>query len=230
MRVPVIALLLLLAVLATALHEMPIKHHKRSPREAQLLLEYMNRGPLAEKITKILRKIFPSELTPNIYAYPEVKIINYLDAQYYGYFPFNLVKFKSVILLKPSPSSSTLAHPTCGCLPRNANCPPPATSTNTSTLPRAPPMSRTDLISTSPTAQALSLALSVKTPPGSLVFLPRTHFSLRSPNSTVSVSLLPSSTVSWAWPGLQFQSTDCPSSSTCWSTKAKCKVTLSLST
>ena len=48
-----------------------------------MLLTYMNRGDYAEKINKILAKIFPSELTPNIYAYPEVKILNYLDAQYY---------------------------------------------------------------------------------------------------------------------------------------------------
>jgi len=45
----------------------------------------MSRGPIAQRINKILAKIFPSEMTPNIYAYPEVKILNYLDAQYYGY-------------------------------------------------------------------------------------------------------------------------------------------------
>jgi hypothetical protein len=44
----------------------------------------MNRGPLLAKVNALLNKIFPSEMTPNIYAYPEVKIINYLDAQYYG--------------------------------------------------------------------------------------------------------------------------------------------------
>jgi len=61
-----------------------MEHRKRSPRETKMLLTYMNRGDYAEKINKILAKIFPSELTPNIYAYPEVKILNYLDAQYYG--------------------------------------------------------------------------------------------------------------------------------------------------
>ena len=47
-------------------------------------MEYMSRGPLLAKVNNLLSKIFPSDLTPNIYAYPEVKIINYLDAQYYG--------------------------------------------------------------------------------------------------------------------------------------------------
>merc|ERR1712147_77787 len=31
-----------------------------------------------------MSRMFPSRLVPNIYAYPEVKITNYLDAQYYG--------------------------------------------------------------------------------------------------------------------------------------------------
>lgn len=44
----------------------------------------MNRGPLASKVNNILSKIFPNIMTPNIYSYPEVKVINYLDAQYYG--------------------------------------------------------------------------------------------------------------------------------------------------
>lgn len=67
-----------------AIHELPMEHRKRTPRESKMLLEYMNRGPLMTRVNKLLAKIFPSELTPNIYAYPEVKIINYLDAQYYG--------------------------------------------------------------------------------------------------------------------------------------------------
>ena len=48
-----------------------------------MLLTYMKRGEYAEKINKVLAKIFLLELTPNIYTYPEVKIPNYLDAQYY---------------------------------------------------------------------------------------------------------------------------------------------------
>lgn len=67
-----------------AIHELPMEHRKRTPRESKMLLEYMNRGPLMTRVNKLIAKIFPSELTPNIYAYPEVKILNYLDAQYYG--------------------------------------------------------------------------------------------------------------------------------------------------
>ena len=84
-KVAVFVVLALVLTMTFAIHEIPMKHKKRSPREAQRLIEYMNRGPLASRINKILAKIFPSELTPNIYAYPEVKILNYLDAQYYGY-------------------------------------------------------------------------------------------------------------------------------------------------
>jgi hypothetical protein len=67
-----------------AIHELPMEHRKRTPRESKMLLEYMSRGELMTRVNKLLTKIFPSELTPNIYAYPEVKILNYLDAQYYG--------------------------------------------------------------------------------------------------------------------------------------------------
>ena len=73
-----------LLVIACAITEIPMEHRKRTPREAKLFITYMNRGDYAEKVNKILARIFPSQLTPNIYAYPEVKILNYLDAQYYG--------------------------------------------------------------------------------------------------------------------------------------------------
>ena len=81
----VILVLGLLLAVASAVHEVPMKHHKRTPRESKVLIEYMSRGPYAMRINEMLNKIFPSEMVPNIYAYPEVKIINYLDAQYYGY-------------------------------------------------------------------------------------------------------------------------------------------------
>lgn len=85
MKITTALVALLLVVLAVAVHEVPMKHHRRTPRESKMLIEYMNRGSFAQRINQILSKIFPSELVPNIYAYPEVKIINYLDAQYYGY-------------------------------------------------------------------------------------------------------------------------------------------------
>ena len=207
MRVAVIAVLLLLTVLAVAVHEVPMRHHKRSPREAQLLLEYMNRGPFAERINKILSKIFPSTLTPNIYAYPEVKIINYLDAQYYGYSLSNLVKSRSALLPKSSLWSSTLAPLTYGCPPKSADSVPLATFINTSIPPKVQPMSVMGHISTSPMAQVLSLDLSARTPLGWLDCLLRNLFSLRSPPFMVSVSWLPNSMVFWVWPGLPSPST-----------------------
>lgn len=74
----------LFLVLAASVQEIKMEHRKRTPREAKVFLDYMSRGAMTQKVHKLLSKIFPSELTPNIYAYPEVKIINYLDAQYYG--------------------------------------------------------------------------------------------------------------------------------------------------
>ena len=49
-----------------------------------MFINYMNRAPIMQKVIKVLSLMFPSDLIPNIYAYPEVKITNYLDAQYYG--------------------------------------------------------------------------------------------------------------------------------------------------
>ena len=83
-RVTLFVVLALIATLTLAAHEIPIKHRKRTPRESKMLLQYMGRQGFAERINKVLAKIFPSKLTPNVYAYPEVKILNYLDAQYYG--------------------------------------------------------------------------------------------------------------------------------------------------
>ena len=77
-------LLLVLIVVVSAVHEIPMRHRRRTPHEAQLLLEYLNRGSYAQKINPLIAKIFPSKIQPNIYAYPEVKILNYLDSQYYG--------------------------------------------------------------------------------------------------------------------------------------------------
>lgn len=80
----VVLLLVLLLAMVACVQEIPMVHRRRTPREAKILIDYINRGPLSQKVHRLLGKIFPSELTPNIYAYPEVKIINYLDAQYYG--------------------------------------------------------------------------------------------------------------------------------------------------
>ena len=81
-------LVLLLAcfvAVSLGIQEISMQHRARTPLQARRFIDYMNRGPMTEKINRIIAKIFPSEMTPNIYAYPEVKIINYLDAQYYGY-------------------------------------------------------------------------------------------------------------------------------------------------
>jgi hypothetical protein len=44
----------------------------------------MNRSPAIQKAQSILGLLFPKQHSTNLYAYPEVKITNYLDSQYYG--------------------------------------------------------------------------------------------------------------------------------------------------
>lgn len=190
-----------------AIHELPMEHRKRTPREAKLFVEYMNRGPLMTRVNKLLSKIFPSELTPNIYAYPEVKILNYLDAQYYGYLSTYAERSTSELPLRPSESSSTLDPPTFGFPPRSADSPLLATSTDTSILQRAAPMSITEPTSTLHMVQVQSLDSLVRTLPGSLVLKPRSPSSPKSPSFTESASSPPSSTVFSEWHGLLSQST-----------------------
>lgn len=162
----IILILGLLLAVASAVHEVPMRHHKRTPRESKMLLEYMNRGPFATRINELLSKIFPSELVPNIYAYPEVKIINYLDAQYYGYHLNYVVKYKSVLLPKVSMSSLTQDLQTCVFPPKSADSPLPATSINTLTQLKVLLTLRMVAISTLPTVQVLSLVSWAKTPLG----------------------------------------------------------------
>lgn len=78
-------LLVVAALLLTAscIHEIKMEHRERTPTEAAMFLDYMNRGPLTQKTIDILSNLFPHKHT-NLYSYPEVKIHNYLDAQYYG--------------------------------------------------------------------------------------------------------------------------------------------------
>lgn len=45
----------------------------------------MRRDTLLEKAEKVLSLIFPGRYSSGMYSYPEVKIYNYLDTEYYGY-------------------------------------------------------------------------------------------------------------------------------------------------
>jgi hypothetical protein len=76
--------LALVLVACTSIHEIPMNHRVRSPTEAKMFIDYMNRGPLVQGTLNIIQNLFPMTSKPNIYSYPEVKIYNYLDAQYYG--------------------------------------------------------------------------------------------------------------------------------------------------
>ncbi len=61
-----------------------MKHRQRNSYESKMFIEYMTNGPAIQAVMKTLSALFPHKELPNIYAYPEVKIFNYLDAQYYG--------------------------------------------------------------------------------------------------------------------------------------------------
>jgi hypothetical protein len=76
--------LALIIVACMGIHEIPMNHRVRTPTEAKMFIDYMNRGPLVQGALKIIQNLFPMSSKPNLYSYPEVKIYNYLDAQYYG--------------------------------------------------------------------------------------------------------------------------------------------------
>ena len=77
-------LLAILLVGATAIHKMELNHRERTHLEGKMLLDYLNRGPLVQGVINIISHLYPDLETPNLYSYPEVKIYNYLDTQYYG--------------------------------------------------------------------------------------------------------------------------------------------------
>ena len=142
----------------------------------------------------------------------------------------NLDKSISEPLLNNSVSSLILDHPTFGSPPKNADSHPPAISINTTTHPRAPPMSTTEPTSTSPTAQEQSQDLLDKTQSGSPVLKLKMLFLPKSLPFTASLSSHPNSTVFWEWLGLPSPLTDFLLSLISSSSKARSKATLSLST
>lgn len=79
-----IAILVLLLVGCVCLQEIKMKHRVRTPLEAKMFIDYMNRGPLVQGVINIISNLYPMREKPNPYSYPEVKIHNYMDAQYYG--------------------------------------------------------------------------------------------------------------------------------------------------
>jgi len=221
-----LAFILLIALVASV-QEIPIQHRRRTPRESKILIDYVNRGPIAQRVNQLLSKIFPSALTPNIYAYPEVKIINYLDAQYYGYIFYHLVRSILVLLLKHLLLFSIQDHQIFGFLPKNADSQLLVIYTNTSTLPRALPTLLTELTLTSLMDQVLFLDTLDRTPLGLLDFKLRTHFLLKLLLFTELVLLLPSLMVFWVWHGQLFLLTDFPWFLIFWLVKVKSKATRS---
>ncbi len=61
-----------------------MQHRQRTPLETKLFKLYVERSPLLENAFGIMKMMFSQDMLPDMYSYPEVKIYNYLDAQYYG--------------------------------------------------------------------------------------------------------------------------------------------------
>ena len=50
--------------------EIKMKHKERSPLEAKMFIEFMNRGPLIEGVVDTMSNLFPSGSVPSLYSYP----------------------------------------------------------------------------------------------------------------------------------------------------------------
>lgn len=74
----------LLIAVALSFHQINLDHRERTALETKRLREYLSRSPALEKIHKVLSILMPHKYSGDLYSYPEVKIYNYMDAQYYG--------------------------------------------------------------------------------------------------------------------------------------------------
>jgi hypothetical protein len=80
----ILLVLCLLLVAVSSIQEINIKLKERTPFQAKMFLAYMSNDPIIEKMAKIMGKLFGEDKVPSLYSYPEQKIFNYLDTQYYG--------------------------------------------------------------------------------------------------------------------------------------------------
>lgn len=118
-----LVLLAAMLILGSCIQEIKMQHRQRNAHETKMFIEYMNNGPHMQNVMKTLQSLFPHKELPNVYTYPEVKIYNYLDAQYYGYslILYLLVKSESEHPSKTSVSSLILDLLTFGFLVKNAD-------------------------------------------------------------------------------------------------------------
>jgi hypothetical protein len=142
-----------------------MKHKPKTGIEAKRFLAYMRRSTIIEKAEKILSLIFPGRYPTGLYSYPEVKIFNYLDTEYYGYLSQTIIVMSpSVHQVRTSELCSIPAHRTCGSPIKSADCLPPAISTICSIARRAAAMFVTAPSSTLLMGLELSLDIWESTP------------------------------------------------------------------
>jgi hypothetical protein len=80
----ILLVLCVLLVAVSSIQELNIKHRERTPLQSKMFVAYMNRDPIIETMAKVMGKLFGEDKVPSLYSYPEEKIFNYLDTQYYG--------------------------------------------------------------------------------------------------------------------------------------------------
>ena len=146
-------LLTILLVAVLSVQEIKLAHKKRTPLESKRLLDYLQRSTYMQKVQSVLSALMPHKYSGNMYSYPEVKIYNYLDAQYYGLVSCYLETSKLELQDKSSEWSLTLEVQTFGFRQKNANSPQLVFCTSTSTPPKVRHTKPMEQSSTSPMDQ-----------------------------------------------------------------------------
>lgn len=54
-----LAILVLLFVAASSIQEIKMTHKVRSPLEARMFIDYMNRGPMVQNVMNVMSNLFP---------------------------------------------------------------------------------------------------------------------------------------------------------------------------
>lgn len=56
-----LAVLVLLLVAVSSIEEIKMTHKVRTPLEARMFIDYMNRGPMVQNVMKIMSNLFPTK-------------------------------------------------------------------------------------------------------------------------------------------------------------------------
>ena len=59
MSIKILALLAMVLLTCTCVHELKMKHRVRTPLETKMFIDYMNRGPLVQSVIDIIYNLYP---------------------------------------------------------------------------------------------------------------------------------------------------------------------------